>query len=594
MNVTTTASGATAKTATTKNTASPTITRFGPATKKSVHGLHVLSLKGSFYEMARQHGHLLRDEIPHGPLPYYRTFIEKLFGGSRFGGAGVVAFNFLQRQIGRRVREKMPSFMAETVRGMAEGAGIPLSEMMEGATMPDSMVWLAARMMQMRGPGPAMSHRVGLGLGCTSAVAWGDATKDGRLLHARNFDYHGVAAWPRTQSVLFYEPDAGQRYVSVGAAGVALGGVTAMNEAGLSLTVHQHMFTDRARLGGTPIGAMGDVVMRKAETLDDAVRILKEEKPISCWTYVITDGRRREVLCHEENPDRNVHFRYRAGASKEDSTFGYANIYLDRELGETELDLYASYWRHNRARYERATTLLRERAGTLDPESMGNILADVGDGHCRIRGSIAMVLTVGSVVFRPEDGVVWVGNGEAPTSHNTFIPFSLRTRDHAPEEGMFTAKHDLSASARAAFECFRQAYIAYVDEGDVARARAHIERACDLEPKQSIYHALAGLLALCADKRGCDPSLALTHLNRAITLGHEDEERVATFHLWRARAFDVLARRDDALRDYRRVLGLRRDRPVDIAARKGLSRAYTKSKASRVHIDMSLADVVNP
>lgn len=573
------------------------IERFGPATKRRVQGINVLTLKGSAYEMGRQHGSLLAEDIRRGPLPYYRTFIEKLFGGSRFGSAGVVAFNAMQRMAGARVERRMPAFVSETLQGLADGSDIPLRDIMEGATMPDSMVWLAARLMQLRGPGPAMGHRVALGLGCTSAVAWGDATRDGRLLHARNFDYHGVSVWPRTQTVFFYEPNDGQRYVSVGAAGVALGGITAMNEAGLSLTVHQHMFTDRAKLGGVPIGVMGDLVMRKAETLDDAARILASERPISCWTYVVTDGRRREVLCHEESPTRRVQLRL--GSDKTTSTpanlpytrdtFGYANIYLDRELGDTELDLYPSYWRHNRARFERAIKLLAERSGALDPRAMGGILADVGEGSCRVRGSIAMVLTVGSVVFRPEDGVVWVGTGEAPTSHNTFIPFSLKARGQAPEESTFAAK-ELRPSERAAFERYRRAYVAYVDEGDVQGALREIDAARALEPNQHVYHALAGVLALVSG----DAEAALARLSRAVELGHEDEERVATGHLWRGRALDILGRRADAEREYRRVLGLGRDRNVDRAASRGLRQRYTRGRAARVHVDMSLADVVDP
>ncbi|MBX3218086.1 MAG: hypothetical protein KF850_39130 [Labilithrix sp.] len=564
------------------------VASLGPATRRRVEGLHVLTLKGSFYEMGRQHGHLLADEMRAGPLPYYRTFIEKLFGGARFGGLGAASFQLLQRTVGARVERTLPDFVRETIRGLADGSGIPMKEVLEGATMPDSMLWLASRLMGLRDVGPAMHHRVGLGLGCTSAIAWGAATRDGRMLHARNFDYHGVAAWPRTQAVVFHEPDEGMRYVSVAAAGVALGGVTAMNEAGLTLTVHQHMFTDRVKLGGTPIGVSGDVVMRKAETIDDAARILNEQTPIGCWTYLVTDGKRREVLCHEENPYQKAQIRH-GGDGQPSGTFGYANIYVDRDLGDTELDLYGSYWRHNRARFERTNALLAERAGSLDPEAMGAILADVGDGTCRIRGSIAMVLTVGSVVFRPEDGALWVANGEAPTCHNTFVPFSLRSQGHAPAEGAFIAP-ELSPTARRAFEHFRRAYLAYVDDGDTTRARREVGEACELEPRQSVYHALTGLLAL-ADG---DPGAAAVKLDQAIQLGHEDEARVAAFFLWRARARDLLGRRAEALRDYRRVLGLRADRPVDVAARRGLARAYSSARAGRFHVDMALADVVRP
>ncbi|MBX3190509.1 MAG: hypothetical protein KF819_26145 [Labilithrix sp.] len=563
------------------------VVRFGPAWKKRTQGLNLLKVKGSFYEMGRQHGHLMSDEIRLGPIPYYRSFVEKIFGAERLGFAGPALVRVLQRTVGARIAAKLPPFSLETIRGLADGAGLSYASLLEGCTMPDSLLWAASRLMELKAPGPAVIHRMSLGLGCTSAIAWGGATKDGKLLHARNFDYHGVACWPRTQTVIFHEPDEGLRYASVAAAGVALGGVTAMNEAGLTLTVHQHMFTDQARLGGTPIGVLGDEVMRKAKNLDDAARILASHTPISCWTYLVTDGHRREVLCHEESPDRTA--PRRIGKSGE-TTFGYANVYLDRELGDTEVNLYPSYWRHNRGRHARVNALLERGAqkGALDPASMGGILGDVGESGCRLHEAIAMVLTVGSVVFRPEDGAFWVGVGESPSSHGTFVPLSLAREDHAAELGSFRAS--VPEHARRAFEHFRRAYVAYTDARDLDGARREMGQACELEPAQSLYHATNGLLALAAG----DAAAAAEKLGHAVRLGHTDEPRLAAFHLWRARALDLLGARDDAKRSYRSALALRNDAPVAAAAKKGLAKPFATAAARRMQIDMSLADVMSP
>jgi len=565
---------------------------YGPAWKKKVGALHVVKLKGSFYEMGRQHGQLLAEEVRSGPIPYYRDFIAKLFGAKRFGIAGPAVLGVLNRAVGARVARGLPTFAKETIRGLADGAGLPYADYLEGATMPDSVLWAASRLMQLQGPGPAVYHRLALGLGCTSAVAWGDATADGRLLHARNLDYQGVECWPRTQAVIFHEPDEGMRYVAVAAAGVGLGGITAMNEAGLTLTVHQHMFTDRAKLGGTPIGVVGDLVMRQARTLAEAAKILASHTPIACWTYVVASAHERGVLCHEESPTRNVAQTFGAGrgsnGSNGSSTFGYANIYLDRELGDTEVDLYGSYWRHNHARHVRVNALLAQGAGALDAERMGGILADVGEGPCRVSQSIAMALTVASVVFRPEDGAFWVAAGEAPASHGTFVPFSLAAEDHAPDLGSFTPA--VPERAREAFEQYRRAYVAYTDHRDLPVAREAMGRACALEPRQAIYQATTGLLALIDG----DAVTASDRLGEAIAVGHADEARVAAFHLWRARARDVRGDRTAAERDYRQVLALRSDAPVAAAARKNLRTPFTRRAASRVHVDMALGDVVAP
>jgi hypothetical protein len=560
-------------------------TAFGPASLHRVHDLNVVRLKGSFYEMGHQHGTLLRDQIPHGPIPYYRRYVEKLIGPA-LGSLSPVVWPLLQHLVGRRVGRKMPGFALDTIRGLADGAGIPLADMMDGCTMPDSLLWVAAQLMRLKRPGRAIGHRLALGLGCTSAIAWGDATRDGKLLHARNLDYHGVGSWPRTAAVLFHEPTDGQRFVSVAAAGVGLGGVTAMNEAGLTLTVHQHMFTDTTTLGGTPIGVVGDIVMREATTLDEAEAILARHTPIGCWTYLVADGRRREVLCWEESPQRQAARRIR----EPETHFGYANVYLDEELGATEVNLYGSYWRHNEGRHRRARQLLGELAGTLDPRGMASIIADVGDPQCRIRNAVGMVLTVGSVVLSPEDGIVWVGTGEAPTSHGEFVPFSLATMDHAPEAGSFRVGPDPSSPEHQGFELYRRAYIAYLDDGDIPAARGLMNEARERCPDQPLYHFLSGMMSI----HEGDGASADRAISRAIEIGHPDAERVAASHLWRTRALDLSGRREEAIAGYRAALERRADPPVREAARRGIQRAYRRRDAERLHVDFALADVVTP
>ena len=560
----------------------------GRGSLSRVCDVHVLRVAGSHYEMGYQHGELLADEIRRGPIPYFRTIVEKLMGRGMLGPASTLVWPMIQRTVGRRVAKQLPAFALETMEGIADGAGLERQLFIDGCTMPDSLMWVAARFMRLKGSGPAVAHRLSLDLGCTSAMAWGSATRDGAMLHARNFDYHGVAPWAGNKAVIFHEPNEGQRYASVAAAGVALGGVTAMNEAGLTLTVHQHMFTDRTKLGGVPIGLVGDIVMREARDLQDAQEILDAHTPIGCWTYNITDGKTNEVLCYEENPDRAVAIR-RGG--EDGGTFGYANIYLDEELGRTEVDTYGSYWRHNEGRHRRVNELLEARAGTLDSEEMAAILGDTGSRpECRVRDSIAMVMTVGSVVFRPSDGVFWVGTGEAPTSHGEFIPFSLDANGPDASLPSMWIGGPLDAPGREAFDRFRRAFVAYVDEENIAGAREHIALACELAPTQPIYHALAGLFAI----NQVDAVGAEDAFDRAIELGHPDEERRASLHLWRARARDLDGRRDAAIADYRTSLGLRADPPVRKAALRGLKRPYGPRRARAMHVDVGLGDVVAP
>ncbi len=274
----------------------------------------------------------------------------------------------------------------------------------------------------------------------------------------------------------------------------------------------------------------------------------------------------------------------------QESTLGYANIFLDQQLGDTEHNLYGAYWRANLGRQRRVNQLLAEAAGGIEPATMTRFLADPGEDSCRVSTAIGMVMTVGSVVFRPHDGAFWVGTGQAPTSQNTFIPFDLHRQRHAPELGQLDEGRVADQQAREAFECYRQAYLAYLDDQDIVASRRLIDQACQLQPGQPLYHVLAGLLAL----RLNDREAAFRSFDQAVTLGHGHAERRAAFHLWRGRAADLLGQRDHALRDYRAALGHQNDPPVAKAARKGLRRPYTPSRAKGIDVDFAYADVVSP
>lgn len=563
----------------------------GPAWVERHAGLHVLKLQGSPYEMGRQHGALLRQAIPGGPLHSFRLYVRRLLHRQGLGWLAPVTWQALRLLVGARVKRKLPAAVRAAAQGLADGAGVPLQQVLDAVSMPDVLLWLAARMQ--RKLERATAHRVALSLGCSSALAWGSATHDGSLLHARNFDYHGVGCWDRESTVIFYEPDAGQRYVSIASAGVFLGGVTAMNSAGLTLTMHQHMFSDGTRLGGTPAGVVGDQVMRHAHNLAEAQEILAAHRPIGCFSYVVASGHEREVLCHEENPQRSVSLRYTGqedAVSGAPDTFRYTNIYIDPELGASEKNLYPSYWRHNQARWQRLGSLLHAGHGELEPASMAAMLADTHEqSGCRISGALAMLMTVGSVVMRPQDGSFWVATGSAPVSRNPFAGFSLDREGPDPELGSLAAPR--SGAADDAFAAYKRAYLACFEQNDPAQARRELSQALQLRPEEPLYHSSAGLLALiCGDASAAEPAL-----RAALRRGHHDAARSASFQLWLGWALDLQGRRSEALEAYQRVL----DHPdadprVRAAARRDSRRPFTARRARALQIEFAYADIVQP
>src|SRR5581483_777220 len=285
-----------------------------------IEGIHVLRIRGNDYEMGFQHGRLLKDHIAHGPIPYFAKWVEKLMQRGFFGPLAPLARGLshgLSSTVGRRIAKKFPKHVRDAMDGLADGAGIDRDELMRAATMPETYLWLGVWYKRIFKAPIAPRHGVPV-IGCTSAIAHSDATVHGRLLHGRNFDYQGVGAWDKEQAVVFHDPSEGQPYVSVAAAGVLLGGVTAMNASGISLVVHQHIACNEFDIDGLPVGVVGDLVMRHARTLDDAKRILDDHRPNGSWTYVVTSAKEKRMLCYE------VTSRRRAAIEPERDIFGYS------------------------------------------------------------------------------------------------------------------------------------------------------------------------------------------------------------------------------------------------------------------------------
>jgi len=545
-----------------------------------IEGIHVLRLKGNDYEMGLQHGRLLKEAIARGPIPYFARWVEKLMERGFFGPLAPFSRalgHALTYTVGRRIGKKFPKHVQDAIRGLADGAEIDREELMRAVTMPETYLWLGVWYKRLfKTP---IAPRLGVPvIGCTSAIAWGDATTHHRLLHGRNFDYQGVGAWDKEQAAIFHEPDDGQPYISVAAAGVLLGGATAMNASGISLVVHQHIASVDFDLDGLPVGVVGDLVMRHAKNLDDATRILDEHRPNGAWTYIVASAKERRAIAYE------VSAHHRAIVHPKDDTFGYSNIFLDHTIEKTEVDFYPAYWRNNAARYLAANRRLQSARGRIDGDEIASILGDCGD-RCRLSDNISALTTVASVVFDAERALVYVATGRPPVCNRPYLAFDLSQKIARPDLPRLLGGARVDRKSLDAFDAYREAYERHFNDGDLEAARRLVERARDLAPDQSVYAFVAGLLALEAS----DWEGALAAFDRAIEIGHEIPQRMAGFRLWRGRANDALGRRDPALRDYREALA--GDPSVRRAARKNLSRAWKKKSPT---IEWSYGEVLAP
>ncbi len=553
-----------------------------------------LNVRGSVSQMAGQLGQRLANEIHAGAIPFFATYLQAVLRkNSPVARLSNVLRWATHRWVTRRLEDNLPAELYDATATMANAAGLNLESVLKAYLMPESFLWILAKYHEVLGTPAAPGLGAPPAFGCTSAVMRPPGAST--VLHGRNFDYFGVEHWDKQATVVFYHPDEGLDYVAVSSAGILGGGITAMNAAGLTLAVHQHFVAD-LDLDGVPIGYAGDVVMRQAHTLEEAVAILRDYPPVAGWTYVMTEGDTGRAGIYEVAPGKENFYLVPSSQEK----FGYANLYWGPQFVDTELDYYPQYRRANHARQQRVNERLSELAAGGDdvaPRQIADILGDFDDpstGRRRLFGpSIANVNTVASVVFEPEHRRVWVGAGGSPTSRNWFIPFRLDATDThtgGPDLGQrpFVADRGWHQSAHGqAFELYRKACHRYWAGETDSRLLILIEHALALWPREPNLHVLAGLLALRIGRAKRAEGAFRRALEQIVAPARRAE--VGLFLAW---ALDLQHQRGAAKYLYKRIL---RDDACDGATRKrahlGRWKRFTQSQAEHLPLDFVYAGV---
>src|SRR5690554_237667 len=556
-----------------------------------------LNLRGSLESMAGQAGARLRDEIWQGPLPFFSTYLDTLLKRrtrlTRLSGA----VDLLTRHwVTRRLAKNLPAEYRDAAVALSNASGMPLEQLLSGYLMHESFLWVLDKYPGLRAPqfihtpadpesAPHLSN--------TTAIVRPPASAS--ILHGHNLDYFGIDYWDRQATVTFYHPHDGMDYVAVSSAGVIGGGLSAMNAAGLTLTVHQHL-CEELDLDGVPVGFAGDQAMRQAHTIEDAVAILRNHPPVAGWTYVLCEG----------DTGRGAIYRVAPGLEELEiiadsrATFSAVNPDLTQDIGEAPAD--QPVWQRALRNQPRVDACLDARFNAANPApgtplDIATILGDFQDpktGRERLFGAtIAGAQTVASVVFEPKHRRVWVAAGVSPTSRNWYIPFGLSAIDaHTggpdPSAQPIIVDRGWHPSAHGqAFELYRKARVRHWEGESDGRLLILIEHALALYPQEPNLHILAGLLALRIG-RAKRAEGAFRRSLEQIT----QRDRRAEVGLDLAWALDLQGQRAAAKYLYKRIL---RDGAGPLStllrAQKGRWRRFSAAHAAELPLDFGTADV---
>lgn len=362
----------------------------------------------------------------------------------------------------------------------------------------------------------------------------GDAAKVGNVVVGRTLSLDLGLDYEPPRLVTFYYPDGRYPFVSVGWPGLT-GVVTGVNARGLFVSVNAAR-TDDPLEAGSPLPLVVRQVLERADTLDQAIEILKTTPIRSSGAVLVADGVGRRSAVVELAPRDAEERRVVRG---EDRRAVWVTDHLVRDVFER--DAMNDWVRRNTSsgyRYARLEELLRSRR-TLSPTEAVEILRDrrglegqpLGLGN---RNALENLATTHSVVADVSAMVLWVAEG--PSTLGRYHAFDLRrllSRSHATP----AAPEDLAPDPLRYGEAFRD-YREALAALDHARDRLH-----DGDPDAALISAKVAL-ALAPD---------VGELHRLLGDIHRELRDLPAARLHYRRYLELVPGR---LRDQERVRGI--------------------------------------
>ncbi|MGB9809454.1 MAG: C45 family autoproteolytic acyltransferase/hydrolase, partial [Caldanaerobacter sp.] len=158
-------------------------------------GQKILILQGTSYEIGYQHGKLLKEDVA--------QVVETVIKKSEESKPG-----FLERAW-EETKNYIPERYKEELRGLSEGAGLPLKDVEYANIFPE------------------LFH-------CSGIAVLNEATEYGKLLHARILDYTTYLGLQNHSVVMVVNPDGYYKFMNAGFAGF-IGSVTGMNSEKIAI-----------------------------------------------------------------------------------------------------------------------------------------------------------------------------------------------------------------------------------------------------------------------------------------------------------------------------------------------------------------------
>lgn len=242
---------------------------------------------------------------------------------------------------------------------------------------------------------------------CSAFAVWGSRSSNGRLIHARNFDFYMGDDFCREKIVTFVRPEHGHPFMAITWGGMA-GTVSGMNACGLAISVNA------ARSGiplrtAMPISVLIREMLQYAATPDQAYEIASRRNIFVSEIIMVTHGKSQTAMLIEKTPFTTV--RYRGT----DGQLLCTNHFQSPELLNDPMNVAQMAENASSLRFSRLEELLgADRsldvagAAAVLRNRMGPGGEDAGMGN---ESALNQMVAHHSVIFEPETLKAWVSAG---------------------------------------------------------------------------------------------------------------------------------------------------------------------------------------
>lgn len=272
-------------------------------------------------------------------------------------------------------------------------------------------------------------------VGCTSFATWDDRSEDGKLLIGRNFDFYFGQEFARDKIIAFYNPDKGYNFMSVTWAGFT-GVVSGMNEEGLTVTLNSAKSGIPIK-GKTPVSVIARQILQYASNIDEAYNIAKSYDSFVSETFLIGSKNDGKVGLIEKSPEKTALYFSDNNEMVVTNHFQSEELYGDENNQEYLQEGVSDY------RYQRVEELINA-AAPLNTKNVADILRNkeglndqnIGLGNEK---AINQLIAHHSVIFSPEDLMVWVSN--AAYGLDDYLAYDLKkvfSKDYTGQSDAYT------------------------------------------------------------------------------------------------------------------------------------------------------------